>query len=97
MCKTLCGVDNDILLFCDHITPAGSSFYQTADESSNGICILEKCVLETLENQGECEVIICGDINFRTGRLNARYIADNIYIALEQKSGKARGSPWTRQ
>ena len=32
VCITLFGVDQDILLFCVYIPPAGSPFYQTAEE-----------------------------------------------------------------
>ncbi|RUA06843.1 MAG: hypothetical protein DSY43_01110, partial [Gammaproteobacteria bacterium] len=67
--KTVFGTANDVLLLCAYIPPAGSVFYESA-AMSDGIHILEQCMLELLDVYGECHFIMFGDFNSRTGAQN---------------------------
>ena len=67
--KTLFGIDRDVLLFCVYVPPATSPYYARRDDSS-GIDMLQKCIMETLGDHGDCAIILNGDFNARTGNLN---------------------------
>ena len=55
----------DIMLFAAYIPPAGSPYYVNKD-STDGILILE---VSTLGNNNY-SIMLCGDLNSRTGKLN---------------------------
>ena len=67
--RELLGTVCDVILVGAYIPPVGSTYYDDKDES-NGILVLEKCLLHVSEKFPECCVIICGDLNARTGRFN---------------------------
>ena len=67
--KELLGAERDVLLFNVYVPPSNSPYYDTA-EDSNGIRMLERCIAEVMTSQGDCAVIICGDLNARTANLN---------------------------
>ncbi|RUM93125.1 MAG: hypothetical protein DSZ28_08870 [Thiothrix sp.] len=69
--KALFGTDKDVL-FCNvYIPPVSSPYYNDKDDD-NGIDLLQKCLMEVLEEHGECGVILNGDFNARTGCFNTR-------------------------
>ena len=52
--------------------PPSQSLYYTDTEIDNGVALLEQCIIDIFEEFGELPIIICGDLNARTGSMNAR-------------------------
>jgi len=61
-------LDRDILLFAVYVPPTGSPYYDGKD-TNVGIELLEQCMLEMGEKY-DCDFLLCGDFNSRTGKLN---------------------------
>jgi len=60
----------DLLLFNVYNPPPGSPWYNLTD-ADNGIHILEQVLLELTFQNPDCHIVICGDLNSRTGYLNS--------------------------
>ncbi|RUM93601.1 MAG: hypothetical protein DSZ28_07615 [Thiothrix sp.] len=67
--KDLFLTEKDILLFCAYVPPVGSPFYDDR-VASNGILLLEQCIIDTLQKYSDCYLMLCGDLNARTGTVN---------------------------
>jgi len=67
--RTLFDVERDILLFCTYVPPISSPFYDSSD-IANGIDAIERCILDIMDLHGNCAIMLCGDLNARTGLLN---------------------------
>ena len=73
--RILFGTDKDVL-FCNvYIPPVSSPYYKDKDYD-NGLDHLQKCLIEVLEEHGECGLILNGDLNARTGCFNVRNCYD---------------------
>ena len=70
VCKELFHTVKDFLLFCVYVPPSGSPFYDDKD-ISDGITILEQCIIDMIEVHGDCSIMLMGDFNARTGFANA--------------------------
>jgi len=70
VCKTLFENDKDVLLFNTYIPPSTSPYYGTS-EFENGIDMLQCCITEILDIYQDCTIILNGDLNSRTGNMNA--------------------------
>ena len=66
--KKLFNTPTDIILFAAYTPPAGSPYYVDKD-STDGIVILEEIIMSTLGNNNY-SIMLCGDLNSRTGKLN---------------------------
>lgn len=64
--KTLLGLDNDIMYVGVYVPPANSDYYKDT-EIENGISIVEQCILDLMEQCGDVDFMVCGDLNARTG------------------------------
>ena len=73
--KELFGVGRDVMIICSYIPPQGSPYYDSIEES-NGVLRLEECIIDVLQIHSDCEVMICGDLNARTGMMDAGNITD---------------------
>ena len=51
--------------------PPSQSLYYADTEIDNGVSLLERCIIDILEETGEVPIIIFGDLNARTGNTNA--------------------------
>ena len=67
----LTGLDTDSV-FIGMYLPPSQSLYYTDTEIENGVALLEQCITDIFEEFGELPIIICGDLNARTGGMNAR-------------------------
>ena len=67
--KSLLATSNDILLCCIYIPPVDSPYYNTVEEP-DGITILETCMIEVCTQYTNCNILLCGDFNSRTGKYN---------------------------
>ena len=68
------GTHRDILFVSVYIPPTGSTFYDNKD-GSDGIVLLQQALLEILvDNDGD--IILCGDLNSRTGLFNVLHNTD---------------------
>jgi exonuclease III len=68
--QRLLGTSSDCLLVGCYIPPDNSPYYAETD-IYNGISLLEDCLLELAKDYGDLPVIICGDLNARTGSAQA--------------------------
>jgi len=73
--RTVLGTTKDVLMICTYIPPVGSTYYDSLG-SSDGVLILEQCMLELQEEHGDCHFILFGDFNSRTGAHNVSYTED---------------------
>ena len=73
--KELFGMGRDVMMFCSYVPPQGSPYYLLTEETS-GILMLEECMINVLQTYSECDVIICGDLNARTGMMNTGHAAE---------------------
>ena len=69
ICKALFGTLNDILLICTYIPPIDSVYYSRVEEK-NGVLYLESCMVDLCCRYANNSIILCGDLNSRTGRYN---------------------------
>ena len=67
--------DFEILLIGIYLPPANSSYYKET-EITNGVSLLEQCLIDIFEEIGDCPLLIFGDLNARTGCLNAKELSD---------------------
>ena len=67
--KQLIGTNFDAILVCVYVHPVGSPYYSDKEEN-NGVLHLENCLLHLSVVFPECSMIVCGDLNARTGKLN---------------------------
>lgn len=69
--KELFGINNNVFLICMYIHPYDSKFWDIS-EHGYGIEILEQCIVDLFESiDDEFSLIVCGDLNARTGSDNA--------------------------
>ena len=73
--KLLFGFSGDILFISTYIPPIGSRFYDHKD-ISDGIVLLERAILDLIVSHDDCSVILCADLNARTGVKNTYSGAD---------------------
>jgi len=67
--KSLLATSSDNLLFCVYIPPVDSPYYNIVEEA-DGITILETCMNEVCTQYANCNILLCGDFNSRTGKYN---------------------------
>ena len=91
VCKTMLGLERDLLWFSVSIPPQGSPFYVTVDEA-NGVCALENCVSEMLDIYGDCAIVLCGDFNARTGNRSIDTTNDIFDMRSDVTDGKRLSS-----
>ena len=68
--RQLFNSEKDVLVICTYIPPMGSPYYASSGES-NGVSLLEECLLQLYTEHADCSLLICGDFNARTGNSNA--------------------------
>ena len=68
-CGHLFNSDRDVLLVSVYVPPTGSPYYDNLS-CNNGINTLEECILQLCEQHDDCFLIVCGDLNARTGNCN---------------------------
>ena len=66
----LTGFYSDCVLIGIYLPPKNSTYYSDTD-IYNGVSLLESCILDVLESRGDLPFIIIGDLNARTGSMNA--------------------------
>ena len=71
------GLNNDILLVFVYVPHEGSSFYHERDET-NGLVEFEKSLADIYASHRDCELLIAGDFNSRTGNLPDYLVNDDI-------------------
>lgn len=95
LAKELLGLESDVLLLGTYLPPANSAYYNET-EISNGVSIMEECILDLIENVGDLPFILFGDLNARTGSRNARemqcfYDADYFSVFPSQNTEVEEG------
>lgn len=68
--KTLFGLCKHVLLICTYVHPYESKYWDIVD-FGHGMEILEQCIVDLYEKCGDFFLVICGDLNARTGCQNA--------------------------
>jgi len=77
----LLGTNTDCLLVGVYLPPENAKYYEDT-EIYNGVSILEDCFLEMFAECGDLPLILCGDLNSRTGTSNFVY-TDNLHSIYE--------------
>lgn len=67
--------DLELALIGMYLPPANSVYYAET-EISNGVSLLEQCLIDIFQEIGDCPLLIFGDLNARTGGLNAKELSD---------------------
>lgn len=62
----LVGSSADLILLGVYLPPSGSPYYADT-EITNGVALVEQCVLDIIEKFGDLEFMLLGDFNARTG------------------------------
>ena len=101
MDKQLLGVDKDVVMLFSYVPPYDSPYYVTA-EFGNGIDLLEQCLHDVHDIVDDFYILLCGDLNARTGSLNcpcestARSQMEEESL-LERKSSDTTINPYGRK
>ena len=67
--KELLGFPSDVIMLGVYIPPVDSPYYKET-EITNGITMLEDCMVDIIRQVGDLPFILCGDFNARTGCVN---------------------------
>ena len=78
--RELFGWDTDCVLLGMYIPPSNSVYY-AENEIDNGVSLLEQCIIDVFEESGDIPIILCGDLNARTGVANAKDCRDFFQIS----------------
>jgi len=68
--KSVFNLTSDFVLLCMYVPPLGSSFYRSRSNSGCHIDRLETFLSDHLSDFGNSTVLVCGDVNARTGDEN---------------------------
>ena len=79
--KELFDTNLPVMLLGAYLLPSNSEFYRMAD-ISNGIAILEQCIMDLMDNFGNVQFLLIGDLNARTGGENAKEEVDDVDVEL---------------
>jgi len=81
--KQVMGADKNVLLICLYVHPHDSKYWSQS-QNGFGLEVLEQCLLDLYERFEDFYVVICGDLNARTGCMNAivkdEWVDENDYI-----------------
>ena len=84
--KHVTGLETDCLFIAAYLPPEGSKYYEGTD-IYNGVSMLEDCILDLINLNGEMPLIICGDLNSRTSNKNSSMsneYMNRVYDVLEK-------------
>jgi hypothetical protein len=70
MSKELFNTEVPVVLIGVYLPPSNSAYYSET-EISNGVVMLEQCLLDITEEMGDVSFLLLGDFNSRTGSSNA--------------------------
>ena len=79
MKRDLFNLDKDLIYVGCYLPPLESKFWHIS-EHGFGLEVIEKCILEIYENFPQCYIMICGDLNARTGSLNCHEDPDDFDV-----------------
>ena len=68
--KSLLSAPKNILYVCAYVPPEGSRYYDFLDQSTDGISLLENCLIDNVLEINDFYVILCGDLNGRTANVS---------------------------
>lgn len=86
--KTLLNTEGDIIFMAAYVPPTTSPYYNTKQTKCH-IDELECCLLDMFEKHGDLQVILCGDLNARTGQYQS-----NVCPVDEMDSADKRCDPY---
>ena len=67
--KSLFGIDKDLLYVCCYLPPEGSKYYNEMGLESDGVSVLENCIVDNVLLEQDVYVLINGDLNSRTSNV----------------------------
>ena len=82
--KELFDTDKNIMLIASYIPPCDSNFWKTT-QNGFGLELIEKCVLDLYDKRDDFYLILCGDLNARTGSKNCKKVNDNFDDTLTEE------------
>ena len=84
--NTLLATHSDVLYIAAYVPPIMSPYYN----ASVGNCHIEQiehCMLDAFESHGAMPVIMCADMNARTGHLQSQLDTDSISDPVAHRNG----------
>ena len=85
VCKTLLGLRKNAFIISTYIPLYDSKFWNVTN-NGYGLEILEQCIVDLYQNLDEFYLIICGDLNARTGKEN--YIINDPFLFDKENDDK---------
>ena len=76
--KRLLGTTKNVFLICLYVHPYDSKYWEQSP-SCYGMEVLEQCLIDLYENFNDFHIIICGDLNARTG-CNNTVLCDDFTV-----------------
>ena len=76
--KQLFGTDKNVLFVCAYLPPEGSNYYPFMNES-DGVSMLENCLVDSALGNNDYYILITGDLNSRTTNISQSISIDNNY------------------
>jgi len=73
--ECLFGLCKPVIMICAYVPPYDSKFWNVTKQGY-GFEIIEECVIDMFEKYGDIHLLICGDLNARTGSGN--FVKNNI-------------------
>ena len=83
--STLLATHSDVLYIAAYVLPILSPYYNATVDSCH-IEQIEHCMLDVYEGHGAMPVIMCGDMNARTGHLQSKQDADSISDPVDHRN-----------
>ena len=72
--KTLFSLERDLIVGAIYLSPAGSVIYT---EGESGGQLLEEKIAKIMDQHHDCDILLAGDFNSRTGHLEDYILSDN--------------------
>ena len=77
--KQVFGTDKNVLFVCAYLPPEGSNYYPFMNES-DGVSMLENCLVDCVLGNNDYHILIAGDLNSRTANISQNISLDNNYF-----------------
>ena len=74
--KALFGLDKDVLYVCAYVPPEGSRYYNVLGLESDGVSLLENCIVDNVLLDSDVYVLMSGDLNSRTASISQPVTVD---------------------
>lgn len=90
--KSLFGVSKNVLYVCAYIPPEGSRYYSYIESETDGIALLENCLIDNAIADNDVFIILSGDLNSRTANVSHPLsVEDDFFNAVHSSKPASTG------